>query len=110
MFASMTLSGTGLTAERLRLNLLANNLANINTPGYKSEQAVFQARPQGGVAVTAVVQSARPRVLSTNGTKGSNVNPVRQMVNLLSATRGYEANISAYTDEKLITQRLTRLL
>jgi flagellar basal-body rod protein FlgG len=52
MDASMWVAKTGLDAQQTRMNVIANNLANVNTTGFKKDRAVFEdllrtsARPE----------------------------------------------------------------
>ena len=51
----MAISASALTAERLRLDVIANNLANVSTPGFRAELHAFRAVPvQGSGASTRV--------------------------------------------------------
>ena len=42
MDASVWVAKTGLTAQQRRMTVIANNLANVNTVGYKKDRAVFE--------------------------------------------------------------------
>lgn len=121
LFAGMAVSGSALTAERLRMDVIANNLANANSTRtaeggpYRRQMAVLAPRaPQGatgvaaapaGVRVVGVVHdSSPPRFTFDPGHPDAddagmvampNVNPVTEMVDLISATRAYEANVTA---------------
>lgn len=129
---SLTTSATGLSAQRLRMTIISNNLANVNTPQakdgsiYQRKDAVFSAAPpassfgkaladhmgQGltGVEVVAIRDDNRSPILKFDPThpdaneKGfvalPNINVVEEMVNMISATRGYEANVTAVTATK----------
>lgn len=53
MFGSLDLASTGLTAERLRMDVTAENLANAQTPGYRRQDvALTQASGSGGFGAT----------------------------------------------------------
>lgn len=125
-------SATGLSAQRLRMNLISSNLANINTTRtreggpYKRKDAVFAAVPQEqsfsqalsehlgperiNVQVTEIREDNRPPVLKYDpehpdaDAKGyvalPNINVVEEMVNMISASRSYEANITALRSTK----------
>jgi flagellar basal-body rod protein FlgC len=62
--SSMQVSASGLTAERLRLDVISNNLANVNTTRgadglpYRRQEVIFAAR-QGGDSFAARLASAR---------------------------------------------------
>src|SRR5215213_79467 len=127
-FTALHISGSGLSAERTRLNVASSNLANAETTRtaeggpYKRLDPVFQAvsatgEPGGpeGVAVAelAVDQSAGKKIYSPGHPDADpegfvtmpNVNPVHEVVNLLSASRGYEANATAVETLKQMAQR-----
>lgn len=114
----MKVSASALTAERTRINLIASNLANANstrTPEggpYKRKDAVFStmldeagARTNAGVEVVAVVEDQSPPRLQYDPShpdadaKGyvafPNVNVVEEMADMMTATRTYEANVTA---------------
>lgn len=125
-------SSTGLSAQRLRMNLISSNLANINTTKteeggpYKRKDAVFEAvKPFSDfkdvlnsqinqhlteVQVAKIADDTRPPVLRYDpdhpdaDSKGyvafPNINIVEEMVNMLSASRSYEANITSIKTTK----------
>jgi flagellar basal-body rod protein FlgC len=120
-------SATGLSAQRLRMNLISSNLANANTTRteeggpYRRKDAVFAADPKNSpfrsalsdqmgpqrvdVKVTAIRDDMRPPIEKYDpghpdaDEKGfihlPNINVVEEMVNMMSATRSYEANVTA---------------
>lgn len=128
MFRALEISLTGLTAERLRMDLIANNLANVNTTRtrqggpFRRKLAVFASRSQGafgyflkraglgdslvgGVQVVGIVDDPTPPKLRYDpghpdaDQRGyvalPNVDVVSEMVDLISASRSYEANVTA---------------
>lgn len=152
LFTGMNISASALTAQRLRLDLIANNIANINTtntgrttPGgnpipYRREVAVFQARPPQnddfmsvfknakralvgqGVQVSAIVEDNSPfrleydpespdaaRVpepgIPVGYVRYPNVNIVEEMIDLISASRAYEANVTALNASKAMASK-----
>jgi len=117
-FSSIDVSASGLFAQRTRLDVIANNIANATTTRtpnggpYKRQDVVFRQRLEeseaggnGGVEVEAVVESNEPAKMVYDpghpdaGPDGMvampNVNPVQEMVDMISATRAYEANVQA---------------
>lgn len=123
---ALTTSASGLSAERERVNVATSNLANAETTRgpdgqpYRRRDPVFETvlNQQGepaGVRVAEVVQdpSAGHRVYSPGHPDADadgfvtmpNVNPVHEVVNLLSAQRGYEANATAVETLKSMAQR-----
>jgi flagellar basal-body rod protein FlgC len=117
IFSSMDISASGLFAQRVRLDVIANNIANANTTRtpaggpYRRQEVVLSTRAgvfdpkDAGVQVDAIVESPLPpkRVYDPShpdaGPDGivafPNVNIVEEMVDLITATRAYEANVAA---------------
>jgi flagellar basal-body rod protein FlgC len=141
MFDAIAISSTGMSAERLRMDVIAGNLANANTTRgadgqpYRRREVVLQAGQGsfaqvlgtvaggasgsggGGVQVAGIVEDATPprRVYDPGHPDADaqgyvsmpNVNPVTEMVDLITASRGYEANVTAMNAAK---QMFTRTL
>lgn len=125
ILTALKISGSGLKAERARLNVTAMNLANANTTRtmeggpYKAKSVVFGARPVANfqdtlnatqsrlrtVEVVEVVEDDKPfrevydpshPDADDNGiVRFPNVDLAEQMVDMISAKRGYEANVTA---------------
>ncbi len=121
MFSIFNVSGSAISAQSQRLNVVASNLANADAvagpdgQGYKARSVVFQTTPMGadsaaGVKVTSVEESNAPfkRVHNPNHPSAdaegyvnhSNVNPVEEMVNMISASRSYQNNIEVMNTAK----------
>ena len=122
MLKIFDVAGSAVSAQSQRLNVVASNLANVDTvagpdgTAYKSRQVVFQTALMGnqvgafgqqdasaGVRVSTIAEDQSPgrRVLDpkhpaadANGyVTYSNVNPVEEMVNMISASRSYQNNV-----------------
>ncbi len=123
MFSIFSVSGSAISAQSQRLNVVASNLANADAvagpdgQGYKSRQVVFQTLPMdsqatAGVKVTNITESNAPfkRVHNPNHPSAdaqgyvnySNVNPVEQMVDMISASRSYQNNIEVMNTTKTL--------
>lgn len=119
MFNIFNIAGTALTAQSARLNAVASNLANADSmtgadgQPYRAKQVVFASVPMGngyGVKVTQVVDSNAPLRMNYDpknpaaNTEGyvamPNVNPVEEMVNMISASRAYQANAEVMSTAK----------
>ena len=121
MFSIFNVSGSAISAQSQRLNVVASNLANADAvagpdgQGYKAREVVFQTTPMGndataGVKVSAITESNAPfkRVHNPNHPSAdadgyvnySNVNPVEEMVNMISASRSYQNNIEVMNTAK----------
>ncbi|MBT9432642.1 flagellar basal body rod protein FlgC [Candidatus Sodalis endolongispinus] len=114
LFSIFDISGSALAAQSQRLNVSASNMANAdsvtgpNGEPYRAKQVVFQldaapGQPVGGVRVSQVLDDPSPwRLVYDPGhpladdkgyIKMPNVNRVAEMVNTLSASRSYQANV-----------------
>ncbi|MDI3538592.1 MAG: flagellar basal-body rod protein FlgC [Bacillota bacterium] len=133
MFASFDIAASGLTAQRLRLDVIANNLANAETTRtadggpYVRQLVVFAPRevapfsyflgaaaaaqaPGHGVRVEGIVldpspprrvyQPGHPDADEAGYVLYPNVNVVKEMVDMISASRAYEANAAAFNAAK----------
>ncbi|HUU54595.1 MAG TPA: flagellar basal body rod protein FlgC [Armatimonadota bacterium] len=117
------ISASGLSAQRARLDVIAGNIANVETTRtpeggpYRRLQPVFASRQgnPGGVETIGLVADPRPprRVYQPGHADADadgfvaypNVNIVEEMVDLVSATRSYEANAAAFNAAKSMAQR-----
>lgn len=121
LFNVFNVSASAMTAQSMRLNAVASNLANadsiVSADGkpYRGKQVVFEATPMGGdtamgVRVTKVVESAAPPRMVYDpknpaaDEKGyvafSNVNVVEEMTNMISASRSYQTNVEVLNTAK----------
>ena len=154
LFGAMDISASGLTAQRLRLDVISSNIANINTTRtgqtteagnpipYRRQVTVFVPRPAEtdfsrvlgsvlgkrqsavgqGVQVQTVVGDSAPFQLeydpsSPDAAKAGdpevpegyvrkpNVNIVTEMIDMISATRAYDANITALNASKSLATK-----
>ncbi|RMG31141.1 MAG: flagellar basal body rod protein FlgC [Gammaproteobacteria bacterium] len=136
LFKVFDISGSALSAQTVRLNTTASNLANADTvsgdarSAYRARHPVFatvleQAGGEGdavaGVRVAGIVEDAAPvqkRYDPGNPLAGadgyvytSNVNVVEEMVDMIAASRNYQSNVEVMNTAKqllLATLRLGR--
>ncbi len=133
-FDCMKISGSALTAQRLRMEVIATNLANAETTGpggpYRRKLPVFAEQVRNlpgvsrgfkgeGVKVVAVVEDPSPfrKVYDPSNpfadaqgfVEKPNVNPVTEMIDLMAATRAYEANVSVLNDAKRLVEAALQL-
>ena len=140
LFGAIDISGSGLAAERLRMDVTAENLANAqSTQGadgqpYRRKEVVLRAAdggfdgalnaamasgaaPAGGVEVVQIAEDTAPnRMVYDPGHPDANadgyvsmpnVDPVTEMVDLIAASRAYEANVTAMqTAKSMFTKTL----
>ena len=146
MFDSMQVSASGLSAERLRMDVIAQNLANVNTTRgadgnpYRRREVVFQAidpgatgaasgvggvgtdgaAPAGGVEAVgiqedpsplrAVYDPSHPDADQNGYVYLPNINPVTEMIDMMTATRAYEANVTAMNAAKNMAMKALDIL
>jgi flagellar basal-body rod protein FlgC len=116
VFDTIRIAASGLTAERLRMDVAASNLANAQTTRtqggqsvpYQAEEVVFQSQQMGpmaaaqGVSAVAIVDSTRPAVRSYDPTNPDadatgfvnypNVDVASEMSDMMGAARSYQVN------------------
>lgn len=121
LFASLEISSSGLSAQRARLDAIATNIANAEstrTPQggpYRRKVVVFREVLEQGVAVAGTVDDPTPgpRIYEPGHPDADaqgyvqmpNVQVPAEMVDLISATRSYEANASAVAAAKRMAQK-----
>lgn len=130
LFRIFDIAGSAMSAQSVRLNTTASNLANANTvagsraEAYRSRQPVFQTvmensaglTPESaGVRVAGVVESsAEPVRVHEPGNPladkdgyvyRSNVNPVDELVNMISASRSYQNSVEVLSTSKELLLR-----
>jgi flagellar basal-body rod protein FlgC len=130
----LDIASTGMAAQRLRVQLIASNIANSETTRtkeggpYRRKDAVFQSQDLGfsgalaaaGVQVSAIRTSQEPFLTrfepghpdaDADGVVSyPNVNPVEEMVNLTEASRAYEANIAVVRAAKAMASSALEIL
>lgn len=114
---SMNTSASGLTAERFRMDIISANIANANTVATRGQEpyrrrGVILTSGEQGVQITNITQDfKRPfseKVDYTNPdadpvtgkVKMSNVDPLIEMVDMIGASRSYEANLAAFNSAR----------
>lgn len=138
-FSSLDIGASGLTAQRLRMDTISQNIANINTTRtekgtpYRRRAVIFEERNSNipfseyltqsskekmigkGVRVSAIVEDASPfkRIYDPGHPDADengyvlmpNIDLVTEMVNMISATRTYEANITSINTTKSMAMK-----
>ncbi|ONI37733.1 flagellar basal body rod protein FlgC [Candidatus Epulonipiscium fishelsonii] len=143
-FDGMNIAATGLTAQRQRLDIISQNLANVETTRtpeggpYQRKVVTFEqmnpdvnfntilndtmgATQQGvkGVRVASILEDTSPfPVIYDPGHPDANadgyvtmpnVNSVDEMVNMISASRSYEANVTVFNNMKAMIAKALEL-
>lgn len=139
MFGAIDAAASGLTAERLRLDVITNNIANANTTrteeggAYKRKLVIFEPRgektgsfasflsraadkePGEGVRVVriqadetpgpTVYAPGHPDANADGYLEMPNLNIVSEMVDMITASRAYEANTTAINTAKAMATK-----
>ncbi len=147
-YDSIEISASGLSAQRLAMDVIANNIANANTTrtpqgGAFKRQLVVFAQKQGaptapgsdpfnpftasnpvattdGVQALGIVQDQSPDRLSYDPTNPEadargyvhypNVSVVKEMVDMMAASRAYEANVTAIQESRAMDDATMKVL
>lgn len=120
MFMPLKVSATALEAQKIRMNVIASNIANVNstrTPEggpYRKKDVVFESymfdESSVGVNIPKIVENERPFKMVYDPSHPDankdgyvsypNINTIEETVNLISATRAYEANLTLINSYK----------
>ena len=134
LFSVLNVASSALTAQSYRLNVVASNMANANSATssdgqpYRAREVIFAAQPfanagapagVNGVRVAGVIskpgpfkmvyQPGNPLADKEGYVKMPNVNPVDEMVNMISASRAYQANVNVMNTTKSLLQKTLSL-
>jgi flagellar basal-body rod protein FlgC len=137
VFSALEVAASGLTAERDRMNIIASNLANAKTTRgvdgepYRRIDPVFEARPLRPGAIDAVTRSVmrvelaqvredpeqgqlvydpkHPDANPEGYVEYPNVNVVTEMVNLMTASRAYEAGVATIESVKSMARSALKI-
>ena len=75
--SSMQISASGLTAERLRLDVISNNIANVNTPNFRRQEVIFTSRGAGGSFASQLASAQNGGLSGNAGGTGVQVSAIR---------------------------------
>lgn len=125
LFQSISLAASGMTAQRIRAQVLAENMANAETTRteaggpYRRKDVVFASEPLGGPFSSILDSLMEPQAVRVAGLTEDNreperrylpghpdadaegyvafprINPAEEMVDLMNASRSYQANVAA---------------
>ena len=146
LYSSIEVSATGLSAQRLAMDVIANNIANVNTTRtaeggpFKRQLVVFAqkngaagaqspnplddtsdpAASRAGVDVVGIVKDQSPDKLVYDPSHPDadaqgyvhmpNIEVVKEMVDMMAASRAYEANVTAIQESRLMGSATLGLL
>lgn len=144
MYSALGVSASGMTAERLRMDVIADNLANADSTtgvGQAYRRKAVTMAPAagggaafrlpaagagalggaaGGVRVTGIVEDGaelrrvfepgHPLADADGYVTKPNVEPVTEMVDMVAATRAFEANVTAFEASKAMARDALRII
>jgi flagellar basal-body rod protein FlgC len=135
IFTSLHVSASALKAQTIRLDTISSNLANVETTStpeggpYKKKSVYFKSKPLSfkeqldttlkgtvqGVEVTKILEDQDPpnKVYNPSHPDADqdgyvsmpNISVLKEMVDMMSATRSYEANVTAIKSEKRMVMK-----
>jgi flagellar basal-body rod protein FlgC len=135
VFNSMRISASGLSLERLKMDIISTNVANVNTTRteeggpYRRKEVIFEEsllearrnrnnplnNTSHGVRVVEIVEDEEnvkfvydpdhPDADANGYVETSNVNMVDEMIALLNTQRAYEANVTVLNSSKSILNK-----
>ena len=122
LFKGLEIAQTGLSVQKYRMDIIASNMANVNSVNDKGEpyrrkipvfEEVLDTESDlalSKVAIKEVIEDPSPFKLKYDPTnpladkngyvKLPNIDPMREMVDMISAMRSYEANLTAFNTQK----------
>ena len=130
MFSAFDIAGSAMSAQSQRMNVTASNMANADSVAgpdgetYRAKQVMFESQANhsrygvGGGRATEVVEDDSPLRLEymphhpaadeEGYVAKPNVEPVHEMVNMISASRSYQANVEVFnTSKQMLMQTLS---
>jgi flagellar basal-body rod protein FlgC len=140
LFRALSVSASGMTAQRARMDAVTENLANSESavtptgrpyqrkivilrvvePGGFKDALRASSEPDGGVRVDQVVEGKdpprrihmpdHPHAAADGYVSMPNINPLREMLDMMSSTRVYEANATAFSATKSMSAKLLELI
>ncbi|WP_424941207.1 flagellar basal body rod protein FlgC [Aliiroseovarius sp. S253] len=122
---SVAAAASGMQSQANRLRHVSENIANVDTPGYRRKMVSFQAALEGGRA-TGMVETGRvqldkttlpsiydpshPLADESGHYQGSNVDLVIEIADAREAQRSYEANLKMFDQSRQMSRGLLDLL
>lgn len=117
---ALSISASGLRAQSSRLKYLSENIANVDTPGYRRKIISFEAAVDGKIAVgdmrldqselTQIHDPSHPLADDSGNYLGSNVNILFEIADSREAQRSYEANLKLFDQARQMSANLLDLL
>ncbi|WP_298905166.1 flagellar basal body rod protein FlgC [uncultured Aliiroseovarius sp.] len=122
---SVAAAASGMKSQANRLRHVSENIANVDTPGYRRKMVSFQAALEGGrttglvetgrvqldkTALPAIYDPSHPLADESGHYQGSNVDLVIEIADAREAQRSYEANLKMFDQSRQMSRGLLDLL
>ena len=122
---ALTVTTSGMQSQASRLRYLSENIANVDTPGYRRKLVPFDLQRDGvnGVQTVApgnvrldqseleqIYDPSHPLADESGNYEGSNVNLIIEIADSREAQRSYEANLKMFEQTRRMSSALTDLL
>ena len=121
---TIEISSSGMEAQARRMRHISENIANVDTPGYRSKTVSFQGILIGGLEtgrvqvgdvklsrkeLTQIFDPSHPWADDTGYYSGANVDIIVEVANSRQANRSYEANLQVFEQARQMHSRLLEL-
>ena len=121
LLKSLSYAASGMEAQSARLRHVAENISNVDTPGYRRKLVSFDENMADGTVkagrvvldrtpLDQVYDPGNPLADATGHYDGSNVDLVVEVADAREAQRSYEANLKIFDQARSMTQSLFELL
>ncbi len=122
---SLAMAASGMRAQAARLRLVSENMANLDTPGFRRKTAAFEQVMNGGKVSGLVKQGdvkldrsqlpklfdpSHPMADAAGYYEGSNVNLIVEMADAREAQRSYEANLKMFEQTRKMSSAVLDIL
>ncbi len=124
-FTSLAASASGMRAQSMRLRLSSENIANVDTPGYRRKTVTFQNTLDRALGTDVVklgkvqldkreleriYDPSNPLADATGNYDGSNVNLIIEIADARESQRSYEANLRMFDQTRQMAKSALELL
>lgn len=122
---SVSLAASGMQSQAARLRFVSENIANVDTPGYRRKVASFESTMEAGKAtggveigpvkldgteLPSIYEPGHPMADANGYYQGSNVNLMVEIADAREAQRSYEANLKMFDQARQMSRGLLELL
>lgn len=124
LIKSMSAAASGMAAQSARLRISSENIANVDTPGFRRKMVTFEMIARAGdprsvatgrtylsqADLTQIYDPSHPLSGADGSYEGSNVNLMIELADAREAQRSYEANLRMFDQSRQMTSSLLDLI